>query len=61
VDVVGLEGPASNLGVKRMKHPRYGDMATVDMPNFLDKIDPAIVGELGGTIRDRAQGVLPLL
>lgn len=59
VDVIGLEG--SKLEMKRVKHPRYGDMASVDMPNLLDQIDPRIVGELGGTVRDRAQGVLPLL
>lgn len=58
VDVVNLEGVKD---VGRTKHPRYGDMATVQVPNLLDKIDPTIVGELGSAIRDRAQGVLPLL
>lgn len=58
VEVVNLAGVRE---VKRAKHPRFGDMAGVEVPNLLDRVNPAIVGEIGTTIRDRAMGVLPLL
>lgn len=40
-------------------YPKLGKIATVDVPNLLDSVDPKIVAELAETIRDRCMGVSP--
>ena len=52
----------SNFGayeIKTTRDPDYGRMATADLVQILDEINPAIVGEIGGYIFERATNPSP--
>ncbi len=57
--VVDIEN-AGDLVVTRATHPRLGTIASVEFVNALDRIDHAIVNELGGLALERAGGPPPL-
>lgn len=58
VGVVGLADMEVRVAVDQ-SYPKLGKIATVDVPNFLDRVDPSIVAELATVIRERCLGVSP--
>jgi hypothetical protein len=59
VGVVNL-GKATVVVAVDRAFPKLGPIASVEVPNLLDRADPRILAELAAGIRSRAMGLSPL-